>query len=67
MELASDSSRQFHSAAFVRNWTVLNIVIDKQIIVTNTCYIRVGSIVVLPNACFGKPFDFRGGGFRQIV
>ena len=36
--------------ASVQKQGVLNIVIDKEIIVTNTCYIRLGSIVVLPHA-----------------
>ncbi len=35
-------------AAFVQKRSVLNIVIDKEIIVTNACYIRLGSIVLLP-------------------
>jgi hypothetical protein len=54
-------------AAFVQNRGVLNIVIDKEIIVTNACYIRLGSIVVLPIVCGGRPLISEGAVFRQIM
>ena len=50
-------------AAFVRKRAVLNIAIDKQIILTNSCYIRV--IVGLPKAC--RPIISKRGGFRQML
>src|SRR5258707_11552351 len=56
MELACNFVASMSSAAFVQRSAVLNIVIDKQIIVTNSCYTKIGSIVVLPSACAGRPF-----------
>jgi hypothetical protein len=53
--------------ASVQKRGVLNIAIDKEIIVTNACYIRLGSIVFLPNGCDGRPLISKGGGFRQIM
>jgi hypothetical protein len=38
-------------AAFTQKPGMLNIVIDMEIIVTNARYIRLGSNILLPNAC----------------
>jgi hypothetical protein len=46
--------------AFVQMRGGLNIVIDKQIIVTNACYIRLGSIVFLPNVRGGRSLISEG-------
>jgi hypothetical protein len=66
MELAM-ACRCNEGTASVQKQGVLNIVIDKEIIVTNACYIGLGSIVLLPNACDGRPLISKGGGFRQII
>jgi hypothetical protein len=62
-----DFAGPINCATSEQNRVMLNIVIDKQIIVTNTCYIEVGWIVVSPNASAGRPLISKRGGFRQIV
>src|SRR6266404_9586212 len=47
--------------AFVPGRGMLNIASDKQIIVTNACYIEIGSIVILPNGCAGRSLIFKRG------
>ena len=62
-DLSAPTSR----AAFGPKPAVLNIAIDKAKIVTNTRYTTSARLSFFGERLCGKSFDFKGGGFRQIV